>query len=113
MITAHAGGLNQWLFNNILYEGSDMPKFMIEREIPGAGDMSQEERQGGAAMSNEVIDKLGNQIQWVHSYLTQNKFYCVYIAPNADIILQHAEMSGFPADRVEEVKGLLDSTTAQ
>ena len=53
-----------------------MPKFMIEREIPGVGDMSPEERQGGARKSNDVIDKLGEQIQWVHSYLTQNKFYC-------------------------------------
>lgn len=90
-----------------------MPKYMIEREIPGVGDMSAEERKGGAQISNEVIDRLGEQIQWVHSYLTQNKFYCVYIAPSADIILRHAELSGFPADRVEEIKGLLDPTTAQ
>lgn len=90
-----------------------MPKFMIEREIQGVGDMSPEERQGGARMSNDVIEKLGEQIQWVHSYLTQNKFYCIYIAPNADVILKHSELSGFPADRVEEVKGLLDPSTAQ
>jgi hypothetical protein len=90
-----------------------MPKFIIEREIPGVGDMNPEERQGGARMSNEVLDQLGEQIQWVHSYLTQNKFYCLYIAPNADIIRQHSELSGFPADRIEEVKGLLDPTTAQ
>ena len=90
-----------------------MPKFMIEREIPGVGDMSAEERKGGARASNEVIDKLDEQLKWVHSYLTQNKFYCVYIAPSADVILKHAELSGFPADRVEEVKGLLDPTTAQ
>lgn len=90
-----------------------MPKFMIEREIQGAGDMTPEERQGGARKSNDVIDKLGEQIQWVHSYLTQDKFYCVYIAPSADIIQQHADLSGFPADRIEEIKGLLDPTTAQ
>jgi hypothetical protein len=90
-----------------------MPKYMIEREIPGVGDMSSEERQGGARKSNHIIEELGEQIQWVHSYLTQNKFYCVYIAPSADVILQHAELSGFPADRVEEVKGLLDPTTGQ
>lgn len=89
-----------------------MPKFIIEREMPGVGDMSAEERQAGAQLSNDTIDKLGEQIQWVHSYLTQNKFYCVYIAPNADVILQHAKLSGFPADRVEEIKGLLDPTTA-
>ena len=90
-----------------------MPKFMIEREIPGVGDMSPEERQSGAQMSNAAIEKLGEQIQWVHSYLTQNKFYCIYIAPNADLILKHSELSGFPADRVEEIKGLVDPTTAQ
>ena len=90
-----------------------MPKFIIEREIQGVGDMTPEERQGGARKSNEVIDKLGEQIQWVHSYLTQNQFYCVYIAPSADIIQQHADLSGFPADRIEEVKGLLDPTTGQ
>jgi hypothetical protein len=90
-----------------------MPKFMIEREIQGVGDMSPEERQGGARMSNEAIDKLGEKIQWVHSYLTQNKFYCIYIAPNADLILKHSELSGFPADRVEEIKGLVDPSTAQ
>lgn len=90
-----------------------MPKYMIEREISGVGDMSPEERQGGARISNEAIDKLDEQLKWVHSYLTQNKFYCVYIAPSADVILKHAELSGFPADRVEEVKGLLDPTTAQ
>ena len=90
-----------------------MPKFMIEREIQGVGDMSPEERQGGARQSNEVIDTLAEQIQWVHSYLTQNKFYCVYIAPNADLILKHAELSGFPADRVEQINGLLDPSTAQ
>lgn len=90
-----------------------MPKFMIEREIEGVGDMSPEDRQNGARQSNSALEKLGEQIQWVHSYLTQNKFYCVYIAPNADVIRQHAELSGFPADRVEEIKGLLDPTTAQ
>ena len=90
-----------------------MPKFMIEREIPGVGDMSPEERQSGAHMSNKAIEKLGEKIQWVHSYLTQNKFYCIYIAPNADLILKHSELSGFPADRVEEIKGLVDPTTAR
>ena len=90
-----------------------MPKFVIEREIPGVGELSLEERQGGARKSNEVIDELGARIEWVHSYLTQNKFYCVYIAPSAEVIRQHAELSGFPADRIEEVKGLLGPTTAR
>lgn len=90
-----------------------MPKFIIEREIPGVGDMTPEERQNGARESNAALDTLGEQIQWVHSYLTQNKFYCVYIAPTAEIIREHASLSGFPADRIEEIKGLLDPTTAQ
>ena len=90
-----------------------MPKFMIEREIQGVGDMSPEERQGGARMSNEVIEKLGEQIQWVHSYLTQNKFYCVYIAPNEELVRQHAEQSGFPADKISEVKTIIDPVTSE
>lgn len=90
-----------------------MPKFVIEREMPGAGNMTAEERQGGARSSNDVIDKLGDQIEWVHSYVTPDKIYCVYIAPDKDLIQQHAELSGFPADRVEEVRALIDPTTAQ
>jgi len=89
-----------------------MPKFLIEREMPGAGNMTAEERQGGARLSNDVIDKLGKQIEWVHSYVTPDKIYCVYIAPTRDVIQQHAELSGFPADRVEEVRALIDPTTA-
>jgi hypothetical protein len=80
--------------------------------MPGAGNMSNEERQGGARLSNEVIDRLGTQIEWVHSYITPDKIYCVYIAPDKDIIEKHAELSGFPADRVEEVRALIDPTTA-
>jgi len=90
-----------------------MPKFVIEREMPGAGNMTAVERQGGARLSNDVIDKLGAQIEWVHSYVTPDKIYCVYIAPDKDIIQRHAELSGFPADRVEEVRALIDPTTAQ
>ncbi len=90
-----------------------MPKYIVEREIPNVGNMSPEERQNGARESNDALNKLGEQIQWVHSYLTQNKFYCIYIAPSADLIRQHAELSGFPSDRIEEIKGLLDPTTAQ
>ena len=89
-----------------------MPKFVIEREMPGAGNMSNEERQGGARLSNEVIDKMGSQIEWVHSYVTPDKIYCVYIAPDKELIQKHAELSGFPADRVEEVCALIDPTTA-
>lgn len=90
-----------------------MPKFVIEREMPGAGNMTAEERQGGARLSNDVIDKLGTQIEWVHSYVTPDKIYCVYIAPDKEIIQQHADLSGFPAHRIEEVRALIDPTTAQ
>lgn len=89
-----------------------MPKYIIEREIPGVGSSSAEERQGGVRKSNAVLDELGAQIQWVHSYLTPDKFYCVYIAPSKELIERHAELSGFPVDRVEEVVGLLDPTSA-
>ncbi|MEN8169829.1 MAG: DUF4242 domain-containing protein [Pseudomonadota bacterium] len=90
-----------------------MPKYVIEREIPGVGKMTAEERQGGAVKSNAIIDELGTHIQWVHSYLTPDKIYCIYLAPNKEIIQQHADLSGFPANRIEEVQGLIDPTTAQ
>ena len=90
-----------------------MPKFVIEREMPGAGDMSNEERQGGARLSNEVIDKMGAQIEWVHSYITPDKIYCVYIAPDAESVREHARLGGFPADQVAEVKTIIDPTTAE
>ena len=89
-----------------------MPKYVIEREMPGAGNMTVEERQGGAEKSNTVIDGLGAQIEWVHSYVTPDKIYCIYIAPSKEIIQQHADLSGFPADRIEEVRALIDPTSA-
>ena len=88
-----------------------MPKYIIEREVDGAGNMSRGDKQDAAKKSNAVLDELGAQIHWVHSYITQDKIYCVYIAPSKEIILQHAELSGFPADRIEEVKALVDPTT--
>ncbi len=75
--------------------------------------MTPEEIQSGAEKSNAAIDKLGPQITWVHSYVTPDKIYCIYIAPNKEIVRQHAELSGFPADRIEEVKALLDPTSAR
>lgn len=89
-----------------------MPKYVIEREMPGAGNMTVEERRGGAEKSNAVIDGLGAQIEWVHSYVTPDKIYCIYIAPSKEIIQQHADLSGFPADRIEEVRALIDPTSA-
>jgi len=89
-----------------------MPKYVIERAILGAGELSQSELQGISQKSQEVLRELGPGIQWVHSYVTGDKIYCVYIAPNAEIIREHARIGGFPADSVEEVKSIIDPTTA-
>ncbi|ODA42013.1 DUF4242 domain-containing protein [Desulfosporosinus sp. BG] len=90
-----------------------MPKYVIERAIPGAGALSQTELQGISQRSREVLSKLGPEIQWLQSYVTGEKIYCVYIAPNAEIIREHARMGGFPADSVEEVKSIIDPTSAE
>jgi hypothetical protein len=88
-----------------------MPKFIIEREITGAGNMTRSDKQNAAKTSNAVIEELDAQMFWVHSYITTDKIYCVYIAPNKEIIQKHSKLSGFPADRIEEVKALVDPTT--
>lgn len=90
-----------------------MPKFVIEREIPGAGDMSGEELQGISQKSCSVLRELGPQIQWVQSYVTDNKIYCVYVAPDAETIRRHAAQGGFPANSVNEVRTIIDPTTAE
>ena len=90
-----------------------MPKFIIEREIPRAGALSAAELNGIAQKSCGVLQDLGPSIQWVQSYVTDDKITCVYIAPNADIIREHAKRGGFPADRVMEVKTVIDPTTAE
>ena len=90
-----------------------MPKYLIEREIPGAGDLSQQELQGISQTSCGVLQKLGPEIQWVHSYVTGDKIYCVYIAPNEEIIREHALQGGFPANSVSEIKSIIDPTTAE
>ena len=87
-----------------------MPKYVIEREIPGAGSMSGEDLRGASAKSCSVLNKLGNDIQWIHSYITDDKLYCIYTAPSEDLIREHAEQSGFPANKISEVKALIDST---
>ncbi len=89
-----------------------MPKYVIDRAIPGAGGLSKTDLQGISQKSREVLSKLGPEIQWVQSYVTGDKIYCVYIAPNAEIIREHARLGGFPADSVEEVKSIIDPTTA-
>jgi Protein of unknown function (DUF4242) len=90
-----------------------MPKYIIEREIPGAGQMSPAQLQGAAAQSNSVLAKLGPQIQWLESYVTGDKVYCVYIAPSEELIREHARQGGFPANKISEVTQTIDPTTAE
>jgi hypothetical protein len=90
-----------------------MPKYVIEREIPEAGKLSAEQLQGISQKSCGVLNNLGPQIQWVQSYVTDDKIYCVYIAPNEEMVREHAKQGGFPANRVSEVKGIIDPTTAE
>ena len=90
-----------------------MPKYVIEREIPGAGDLSAEELQGISQTSCNVLNDMGPQIQWVQSQVTDDKIYCTYIAPNEEMIRQHADQGGFPANKVSEVRSVIDPTTAE
>lgn len=90
-----------------------MPKFVIEREIPGAGDLSSEDLHGISEKSCAVLRELGPQVQWVQSYVTDNKIYCIYIAPDEASVRKHAEMGGFPANSVSEVRTVIDPTTAE
>jgi len=89
-----------------------MPKYVIEREVPGAGSLSAEQLKGISQKSCGVLQKLGPQIQWVHSYVTGDKIYCVYIAPSEALIREHAKQGGFPANRISEVKQVIDPTTS-
>ena len=90
-----------------------MPKYVIEREIPGAGNLSAEELCGASQKSCSVLRELGSDIQWVHSYGTDDKLYCIYLAPSEALIREHAERSGFPANRISQVRALIDPTTAE
>ena len=90
-----------------------MPKYVIEREIPGAGNMSPQDLQAVSEKSCSVLQNLGPQIQWLQSYVTGDKIYCVYIAPNEEMIREHASQGGFPANRISEVKTIIDPTTAE
>jgi cell division inhibitor SulA len=89
-----------------------MFKYVIEREIPGAGELSPETLQAISQKSCGVLQELGTQIQWVHSYVTDDKVYCVYLAPNEEIIREHAKRGGFPANRISQVRTVIDPTTA-
>jgi cell division inhibitor SulA len=90
-----------------------MPKFVIEREIPGAGSMSAQQLQAVSEKSCSVLRNLGPQIQWLQSYVTENKIYCIYIAPNEELVREHARLGGFPANSVSQVKRIIDPTTAE
>ncbi len=90
-----------------------MPKFVIERDIPGAGNLTREQLQAISQKSCGVLRNLGPQVQWVESFVTSDKVYCIYIAPNAELIREHARQGGFPADRISEVKTMIDPTTSE
>lgn len=90
-----------------------MPQYLIERNIPGAGELTASELKGISQKSCGVLNEMGPQIQWVHSYVTADQIYCVYRAPNEEMVREHARRGGFPADRVSEIKTTIDPTTAE
>jgi hypothetical protein len=90
-----------------------MPKYVIERNIPGAGKLSSADLKGISQKSCGVLSKLGSEIQWLHSYVTDDKIYCVYIAPNENLVREHAKQGGFPANSVAVVRQVIDPTTAE
>ena len=90
-----------------------MPKYVIEREIPGAGKLTADQLRGISQKSCGVLTRLGPQIQWIESYVTDDKVYCVYISPNEELVREHAKQGGFPANRVSEVRQIIDPTTAE
>lgn len=90
-----------------------MPKFVIERDIPEAGKLSPEQLQAISQKSCGVLQEMGPRIQWVHSYVTDDKIYCVYIAPNEDMVREHAQQGGFPANRISQVHSVIDPTTSE
>jgi Protein of unknown function (DUF4242) len=90
----------------------EMHKYVIEREIPGAGKLSASDLKGISQKSCSVLKELGSQVQWVESYVTDDKIYCVYIAANEELVLEHAKRGGFPANRISQVRTIIDPTTA-
>ena len=90
-----------------------MPQFVIEREMPGAGQLGAEDLKMASQTSCSVLNELGPQIQWVHSYVTDDKLYCVYRAPNPEIIREHAQRGGFPCTKISQVRSTIDPTTAE
>ena len=90
-----------------------MPKYVIERDIPNAGKLSQNELQAVSQTSCGVLEKLGPQVQWLESFVTDDKIYCVYIAPNEEMVREHARQGGFPANRISAVRTMIGPTTAE
>jgi hypothetical protein len=90
-----------------------MPKYLIEREIPGAGSLTSEKLKEISQHSCGVLQKMGSEIQWKHSYVAGDKIYCVYIAPNKEMVREHAQRGGFPANRVTEISAIIDPLTAE
>jgi Protein of unknown function (DUF4242) len=90
-----------------------MPKYLIERDIPGAGALTAEQLQGISQKSCSVLNTIGPKIQWLESYVTDDKVYCVYIAPDEATVKSHAEQGGFPANRISQIKTIIDPTTAE
>jgi hypothetical protein len=90
-----------------------MPKYVIERELPGAGKLSADELHGISAQSNKVLSQLGPDIRWLQSFVTDDKIYCVYVAPDEDMILEHARCGGFPANSVSRVSAVIDPSTGE
>jgi hypothetical protein len=90
-----------------------MPKYVIERELPGAGSLTKDQLHAMSKTSCDVLGKLGSRIQWVESYVTDDKIYCIYRAPNEELVREHAKQGGFPANKVSEVTTIIDPTTAE
>lgn len=90
-----------------------MPKYVIEREIPGAGKLSPQDLKAISQKSCSVLNTMGPQIQWLHSYVTGDKIYCIYVAPNEEMVREHAAQGGFPANRVSAVTSIIEPTTAE
>jgi len=90
-----------------------MPKYVIERVVPGASKMSPSDLKNLSQRSCNVLNKLGPQIQWIHSYVTDNKIYCIYLAPNEELVREHARLGGFPANQVAQVKTIIEPATAE
>jgi Nickel responsive protein SCO4226-like len=96
-----------------MQKGKNMPKFVIERDMPEAGSLSAEQLQAISQKSCGILREMGPQIQWVESYVTDHKIYCVYMAPDEDTVRRHAQQGGFPADHISQVRAVIDPTTAE